>query len=390
MLILGARFFILLGFLLRLLVAIWNSFYGPSFGAESDAFAFHLAAIEYARDLTLDGIGLGWIYSNALGIAYYLTGESLFIGSLLSCVSWVVSAEILRSSLIILSINRGAQANAMLLYALLPSSVMFTAVTLREPYQLLFVNLAIYAVLKIYLHKSTRHWGTLIFSIVGAGALHGGLLALGVFLFAGALLLVIMRARGRNSWMRLSAMGVVVAIVLWCGVILFSNIAYDLNKGVANAVATYQNNLIVINARTQYKSAVELYSIGETVEFVLIGLFQYLFEPFPWNITSVSDSVVLFENMLRFLLIWRAATSWRVACAPQRRVLLFFMLSYFVMETIWSLGTVNWGTAVRHHLPTWGLLLLAAYARSSQRVNRIQQSCCIDLTKGFQRKRIRE
>ena len=35
---------ILLGFSLRLLVAIWNSFFGPSMGAEGDAITFHLVA----------------------------------------------------------------------------------------------------------------------------------------------------------------------------------------------------------------------------------------------------------------------------------------------------------------------------------------------------------
>lgn len=34
------------------------------------------------------------------------------------------------------------------------------------------------------------------------------------------------------------------------------------------------------------------------------------------------------------------------------------------LEMIWSIGTINWGTAIRHHLPVWGLLLLAAYAAS--------------------------
>ena len=42
----------------------------------------------------------------------------------------------------------------MLVYALLPSSIIVTSVTLREPYQLLLVNLAILAALKIYWNKS--------------------------------------------------------------------------------------------------------------------------------------------------------------------------------------------------------------------------------------------
>ena len=167
---------IFLGLTFRLFVAIWNGFFGPSFGADLDALSFHLAAVEYAHNPSLDEFRIGWIYTNVLGFFYYVTNDSLFLGSLMSCFAWLSSALILAGCLRILSVEKSAQAKVMFIYALLPSSIMFTAVTFREPYQLLFVNLAIYAFLKIYLHKASRHWVTLILAIACAGSLHGGLL----------------------------------------------------------------------------------------------------------------------------------------------------------------------------------------------------------------------
>ena len=38
---------ILFGLIVRIGVAIWNSFYGPSLGAEGDALTFHLLSTEY-------------------------------------------------------------------------------------------------------------------------------------------------------------------------------------------------------------------------------------------------------------------------------------------------------------------------------------------------------
>ena len=32
------------------------------------------------------------------------------------------------------------------------------------------------------------------------------------------------------------------------------------------------------------------------------------------------------------------------------------------MEVIWALGTVNWGSAARHHVPAMGLLLIGSLA----------------------------
>ena len=351
-----------IGFALRLFVAIWNGFFGPSFGADLDALSFHMEAVEYALNPTLDEFRIGWIYTNFLGLFYYVTTDSLFLGSLLSCIAWFVSALVLLSCLRILSVERSVQIKVMLVFALLPTSIMYTAITIREPYQLLFVNLAIYAVLKIYLHKAVRHWFTLIFAIAGAGSLHGGLLAFGILLFAGTLLLVSLRGKKGISWAKFVLIGAAAAVVLWYGFSYFGNISYSLDDGLGSAIDVYQQGLLSVDARTHYKSEVAVSGLGDFLFFVPVSLFQYLFEPFPWHVSAASDIVVLLENILRGWLIWKALMALRAATVPQRRMLLFIMLAYLMMETIWSIGTINWGTSVRHHIPAWGLLLLAAYA----------------------------
>ena len=64
--------FILIGFFLRLLVAIWNGFFGPSFGAEGDAIVFHEIATEVASQGVFDTkFNIGWIYAYFLGIIYF-------------------------------------------------------------------------------------------------------------------------------------------------------------------------------------------------------------------------------------------------------------------------------------------------------------------------------
>ena len=120
------------GLFLRVVVAAWNAFFGPSYGAEADALAFHLRAVEYAKDLVLDDFILGRIYSYVLGIVYNITTDSLFLGSLLSCAAWLLSALLLIKSMQMLGIDKSNQAKAVLIYALLPSSVMYTGVTLKE------------------------------------------------------------------------------------------------------------------------------------------------------------------------------------------------------------------------------------------------------------------
>ena len=126
--------------------------------------------------------------------------------------------------------------------------------------------------------------------------------------------------------------------------------------------------------RASYRTdIIELNSLGGFILSIPFFLFQYLFEPMPWRMSSIVDIVVLLENMLRFWLIWNALKylvgsylnkPMFVASNYFRneRFIFFIFLSYLVMETLWSLGTSNWGTASRHHIPSLGLLLVVGFA----------------------------
>lgn len=363
------RITILAGVLLRIFVAIWNGFYGPSPGADLDALGFNGLASAVATTGDLDEFYIGYTpYTNLLGIFYGLTYNHIFIGSLLSCLTWWLSAYILCQSFNLLCVDERQIYKAMLIYALLPSSIFMTSITIREPYQLFFVNLAIYSTLNIYLQKTVRHWAALIIAIAGAGSLHGALLFFGILLFTGTLMLVAMRGKKRISWTKLVLMGISAAVILWYGFSLFSNYSYDLNEGLEGAIGAYQQDLLSVDARTHYKSYGDLSGVGSMFLFIPVGLFQYMFEPFPWHISASSDGVSLLENILRGYLILKAWRAVRTAPAQKSRVLFFVFLSYLVMETIWSVGTVNWGTSIRHHIPAFGLLLLAAYAVSDRKI----------------------
>lgn len=359
---------ILLGFFLRVCVAFWNGFFGPSPGADLDAAGLNGFASDVAITGSFDELSIGYTpYTNVLGIVYSYTFNHLFVGSVLSCLIWWMSAHCLYKSCLILGLDEQRVKTVLFIYALLPSSIFITGVTLREPYQLFFVNLAIYAILRIYSQRAGRHWITLILAIAGAGSLHGGLLAFGTILFAGTLLLVSMREQkaiklGRAGWV-----GLVATCVVWYVFSAFGNISYNLDEGLGSAIEVYQQGALLTDGRTNYRLDAAISGLGDLLLFIPVAIFQYLFEPFPWNVSAASDVVVVLENILRGWLIWNAWKALRVAPPQQRRVFVFLFISYLAMETVWSVGTVNWGTAVRHHLPALGILLLVAYAASDRK-----------------------
>jgi len=366
---------LLLGFFLRLGNAFSNGFFGPSYGADDDSLGFHLAAIYFSQNLVFDVFMLSNIYAYILGIFYFITTDHLFLGSALSAFGWLASAFILLRIMRILSFKMSSQWMVMLIYALIPSSLMYTSVTLREPFQLLFSNLAIYAALKIYFHRSNAHWYVLILAALGMGILHGALLVCAIFIIVGTLFLLTTRNRKGISFTKVVLISPIVILCLFYGFSLFETFSYGdrLEDGLSLAIQTYQEGTMEAEQRAGYRTDVEINGLGGLILSIPYFLFQYLFEPMPWKISSIVDVVVLLENLLRFWLIWNVL-KYLVGSYLKKprfvarnyfvneRFIFFTFLSYLLMETLWSLGTSNWGTASRHHVPSLGLLLVASFA----------------------------
>lgn len=293
------NFVIVIGFSLRICVSLWNGFWGPSFGADADAAGFHYAAVDHANSLILDEFIIGHFYSYFLGFFYYLITDSLFFGSLLSSMAWLVSSFVLIWIMRLLLFDRSNQAKAMFIYALLPSSIIFTSVTLREPYQLLFVNIAIYSALKIYLSKSDKHWIVLFCAVTGMGVLHGSFLVFGVYIVIATLILLTLRERKGISLTKFVFLAPLVALIVIYGLSLFTSISYRLDGGLATAIQAFQEGALTMAARAAYKDSKEINGVTDLLIFVPVSLFQYLFEPMPWRISAGSDVIAVFENILR-------------------------------------------------------------------------------------------
>ena len=122
-----------LGFFLRLVLAFFNDFVGPTYGSSDDALGFHLYAIRYTQNIASDVFALSNIYPSFLGVFYFITTDSLFLGSALSALGWLASAFILLRIMRILSFKISIQWKVMLIYALIPTSLMYTCLLYTSP-----------------------------------------------------------------------------------------------------------------------------------------------------------------------------------------------------------------------------------------------------------------
>lgn len=359
------RLCVFTGFILRFAVAIFNGYLGPSIGAEYDAQSFHLLASEIAHDLSFANFEITWIYPQLLGIFYMLTTDSLFLGSLLSCFAWTLSAYFLIGSMNLLAVSRVDQIKAMLIYAVLPTSIFFTAITLREPYQLLFVNLQIYAVLKICFRSTVSNWIMLIFACIGVGFLHGALLAFAIILL---IFFIFFKQINKLQNLQLLKLLIYVPIVLVLLNYIFTAFGelttYRIDLGIGAAIESFNEKASSPDVRTNYRSAVIISNNWELGSFFVTSVLEYLFEPFLWHVQNLGDLVLSCEGLLRGYLIYRAYKVWRISLCTCKQPLFLIFFLYLVLIIIFAVGTVNWGTSSRHNVVALGLLLLASFGAS--------------------------
>lgn len=354
---------IIIGLFVRLLNTAWNAFLGPTVGGDADALGLNGFASEVAINGVFDEFRIGYTpYTNILGAIYYITINDIFVGGIFSCLGWFISAYYLKKSFNLINSDLSSVKWALIIYSFLPSSIMFTSITLREPFQLLFINLAVYISVKIRLLKKITYYPLLFVFVMCAGVLHGALLAFSMLFIVGVTAFPDHGFSGINfSFKSFLIFSIVLVIVLF-GISNFGDLAYDLSGGVEYAIEGYQQSLLDVDARTHYKTEIKLSGIFDLIFFVPMGFVQYLFEPFPWRIGSFGDLILMFENILRFFLIWKSVRLIQGFQSSKKSVVQLIFLAYLAMELIWSVGTINWGTSVRHHIPAMGMLLLSAYS----------------------------
>jgi hypothetical protein len=131
------------------------------------------------------------------------------------------------------------------------------------------------------------------------------------------------------------------------------------------------------DARANYGIMYDTTSFGSLIKTISLAFIYYLFAPFPWQITNWLDVYAFAESLLRFILILFSIISWYRAEGLQRSIWGLLLIIYFSMTLLWSTGTVNYGTSIRHHILSNWIILIAGGSRLieflSQQYRRIFQ-----------------
>lgn len=351
-------------------ISIVNVYFTTIFGAGLDATAFHLKATDFARSAhatwftEFGSAEIGsTLYVKSLGFCYRYLGESLLMGQSLSILAYVIAGILLIKMIIDLGLSKWKKG-LILLYGGLPPAIIYESITMRESWQALFFLFVCYCALQ--LRKQVSIWK--IVSLMGVGIsfgfLHNGLLVYTLFLICYSIFWGL-RFKLAN-WKTRNLVSQLVSIPLLIGIFLaWWNLAGDVGgasqalvKGeTANYYETYREKGEQ-DARANYDVKLDTSTVPSAFGTGFLAFIFYLFAPFPWQIGNLLDLYAFAEAVFRFLLIYYGIKVWWYSSGERKSTYSYLLICGISLELLWSFGTANWGTAIRHHLVAYGLLVL--------------------------------
>ena len=355
-------------------IALTNTYIFIIKGADVDARGFHHQAIEWAANGKLSVTGGAEFYQQLLGIFYRIFGPSHLFGEELSIIAFLFSCLILIKLIHLIDLKK-YQVGLLLMFGLLPTTLILCSVTLRESYQILFFMLAVYWGFRFHF-KPTK--GAMIFCVFSAlimGCFHRALIIYMLFLLPVLFLWFPQQVPSSpdNRWRFSRKRLIVIAAILILMIgILIMGVLLDIKglealgsvfsgKGL-KYVVDYRTRLMYeesLDARAKYGIMLDVSSPISFLKSVWLIYIYYLFAPFPWQITNWLDIYAFIESLMRFVLIIISIMCWYRAGGGKRRIWGLLLIIYFSMTLLWAMGTVNYGTSIRHHLlSNWIIVIL--------------------------------
>lgn len=335
-------------------------------GASIDASKFHEAAVDWTRFGSLQFVVDAAFYSQLLGLVYLVFGQSEFIGAQLGVIALVVGAIYFERILQVFRVERPYLW--VIPFLLWPSLVTRGTTTMREPLLICFTVLIVYNLLRLQRDKRYINAACAIGACVFAALIHKAYVVVALVIIPYTLFFVMQQQgkfyRSGLFYARVS-LGIVFLAFLWIALRDFGGV-----RGLEPAVALVSGDVdymqAVVESKTE-KAARATYSVG--LDFSSVGsiatsfplvLVYYVFSPFPWMVGSAYDAYAALEGVFRLLGFACLIVAFRNGVIDRKNLSIVFAV-LMVLLMVWAAGTVNYGTASRHHTTTiWFFLLFLA------------------------------
>ena len=249
----------------------------------------------------------------------------------------------------------------------IPGSLIFFSVTYRESLQAFFLLLSVWAVMRILNRADLRWWILFAGALVSMGLLHKALLLYSLFLVIVTMMFVVFTKQRTLAWW-CKAIGVagivlcVASVIVWTMpefLQFFEPAIRLIDVDILDQITFYRERMVNWGSpRTDYGLFYDWTDWPRTAVTLGSIYLHYLFAPFD-GITRWVDLYAVAEAWMRFVLLAVVGVGFFRIPRGDRKLLLFLLICYLSLTVFWSIGTTNYGQALRHHTMTnWMLFIL--------------------------------
>lgn len=348
---------LILGYLLRLLIMLLDIFSEnitiPYSGIDTENFYRYGMFISENIEM-INEINFGGMYTKFLGIIFYIFGNDKIVPQYINVLLGLSSIMVIDNIQKKLSIEWHIRRSTLIVQTIFPHLVIFSSLLLRESLLIFIIVLAVYFALEWIISNKYLYlfFSSMLFLL--ATTLHTGVFSL----LAGLLLFYILKSKLLSYKLNIRNIflfSVLIIILLFIfrryGSIVFQKL---LNYTSIDDLSE------VINTRggSAYLQALNNTSLTTMLLYSPIYIFYFLFSPLPFDWRNIIDILVFILDSSVYLFLSISIVKNYNISKNKRTITEYLFISVILFSFLFSITVHNTGTAIRHRIKIFEMLIL--------------------------------
>lgn len=340
-----------LAFLARIVFLLWDVYASHIFNlpnSGADSWMYYSNAQAIGMDITqFFAPQRGQVYSQIIGLLFYLTGtSSRVLGGYVNVLLGLSVVLLIQRMLRMLGATARVRGRVLLLASFFPNSLIMSAVFLREMFPTFFVAASLLYFIKWFQKPSTRGMLMCLLLLGMASIFHSGVIGLALGYFYGFLFY---QPRNRRfTFLPRSMLSfVLLSAVIYLAVTVFQDNLFGKFQHLDEFEDIYQT----ANRRyggSVYLRGMEINTLWQFAIYSPVKMLYFLGSPMPLDWRGVMDIITFFTDSVLYLyvvILFIKNRRQMVHHLPLARLLAVALLGAVI---IFGIGVSNAGTAVRH------------------------------------------
>lgn len=361
-----------LSLILRTTLVFWDLNFShifslPNSGADSEMF-FHYAVVVAEDPSVIFEDSRAGMFSKLFGLLFWVTGVQRAIGQYTNVLLGLSVVLLVEAIMRHLPIENVRYLQILTVVALLPNSVIMSAIFLRESIIAFLIAVSAYFFVRWFSGGSTLNMLAVLTAVLAASTFHAGVVAVG----AGYMVVAVLYRRGARrfgfGWHSLPYLAIAVVVIQ-----LVVARYPDVFLGQFEDFNNEEDLLTSTNRRmggSQYLTNLTVNSYADMLRVGPLRALYFLGSPMPWDARGVVDIFIFLTDSLFYLGVPLLLLMVRKRLSRNERMLGYALLiAIFLASLVFGAGVSNAGTAVRHRFKLISLFmaLLAITATAVRR-----------------------